>query len=67
MRRHFLWYGLAAAWTLAALAGFLHGHVPEAAPALATAVVFAAVGVAMGRRDAGLRQRAPRIRRDRES
>jgi hypothetical protein len=57
MRRHLLWYGIAACWALAGTAGILLHHAQQAAPALIFALLFAAVGYWIGKRDAALRQR----------
>lgn len=57
MRRDFLWYGIAICWAVAAAVGLLRHHIPQAMPALLFAVAFALVGVWIGKRDQGLRQR----------
>ena len=57
MRRHFIWYGLAIGWAIAAIAGFFRHHAPQAVPAAIFAVVFALVGVVIAKRDATIRQR----------
>jgi uncharacterized membrane protein YfcA len=62
MRRHFIWYGLAIGWAIAALAGFLRHHVPQAVPAAIFALIFAVVGLVFAKRDAAIRRkRLPHI------
>jgi hypothetical protein len=63
MRRSYIWYGLALGWGIAALAGLLRHHAPQAWPAALFAVFFAILGVWIGRRDENLRrQRTPKFR-----
>lgn len=57
MRRHILWYGIALCWSAAALAGLLLHHAQQALPAAVCALVFAAIGVWIGRRDQAARSR----------
>ncbi len=64
MRRHFIWYGLAVGWSLAALIGFMQHHTAQAVPALVFALLFALAGVWIGRRDALARSRVPRVREE---
>jgi tellurite resistance protein TehA-like permease len=57
MRREFLWYGIALCWAIASFVGLLLRHRTEALPALFFALVFAAVGVWIGKHDEALRRR----------
>jgi hypothetical protein len=57
MRRDYLWYGIAICWALAAAIGMLRHHTQQALPAAFFAIVFAVVGVWIGRRDQAVRKR----------
>jgi hypothetical protein len=61
MRRHLLWYGIAACWSIAALAGLVLHHAQQALPAAVCALVFAAIGVWIGKWDAAARARRQRL------
>jgi hypothetical protein len=60
MRRHLLWYGIAACWSLAAIAGLVLHHAQQALPAAVCALGFAAIGFWIGKRDAAARDRRRR-------
>jgi hypothetical protein len=63
MRRHYIWYCLAVGWGIAAVIGFLRHHGPQAVPALIFAILFAVLGIGIGKRDDALRkQRTPKFR-----
>ena len=57
MRRHFIWFGLAIGWGIAALVGFLRHHSPQAAPAALFALLFAVIGFLISKRDASIRNK----------
>jgi uncharacterized membrane protein YhaH (DUF805 family) len=57
MRRDYLWYGIAVCWATAAVVGMLRHHTQQAIPAAFFAIVFAVVGVWIGKRDQAIRAR----------
>jgi hypothetical protein len=57
MRRHILWYVLAAFWGAIALVGLLHHRAGNAALEGAVAVLFIVIGIAVKRRDAATASR----------
>jgi len=57
MRRDSLWYGIAACWAFAAALGLIRHHARQALPAILFAIVFALVGVWIGKRDQAIRRR----------